>query len=52
MTMTNLEDEQFMLLVMSLQARLGRLPTEEEVLDFIQGDKETREKIWNSNDKS
>ena len=42
-----MDNEKFKLLVLCLQARLGRLPTEEEVLTFIWGDKETRERIWN-----
>jgi hypothetical protein len=35
-------------LILSLRARFGRLPTEDEVLDFINGDQERREQIWNS----
>lgn len=36
------------ILVLSLEARLGRLPTEDELRSFIHGDYETRTKIWNS----
>lgn len=43
----NLQDERFKLLVMSLQARFGRLPTEDEVIDFINGNEEERQAIWN-----
>lgn len=39
-------DDLFMI-VASLQARLGRLPTEEEVIQFIFGSKDEREEIWN-----
>lgn len=35
-------------LILSLQARFGRLPTEDEVVGFINGDQEARERIWNS----
>lgn len=35
------------LLILCLTASLGRLPTEDEAIEFITGTKETREKIWN-----
>ena len=35
-------------LVMALTAKLGRLPTEEELIDFINGNDETRLMIWNT----
>ena len=35
-------------LVTALQAKLGRLPTEDEVMAFIYGEKAEREAIWNS----
>jgi hypothetical protein len=35
-------------LISSLWDRFGRCPTEDEVLDFIYGDQEIREQIWNS----
>lgn len=40
-------DSQLKTLVMALRARLGRLPTEEELLGFIYGDHATREALWN-----
>jgi len=40
-------DEQFKMLVMGLEAKLGRLPTEDEVVAFIFGTEEERRKIWN-----
>lgn len=46
-----MNDRDMSLLIAGLERRLGRLPTEEEMHDFIFGDKETREKIWNSNKK-
>jgi hypothetical protein len=42
--MTN--DEMFKLIVLALQAHLGRLPTEDEVVNFIM-DKDSRQSIWN-----
>lgn len=44
------QNERFKLLVMTLNAKLGRLPTEEEVFDFIMGTKKDRERIWNLED--
>lgn len=41
-----MSDERFTLLVMTLQARLGRLPTEEEVTLFLFGTHEDRNRIW------
>lgn len=35
------------LITLLLQAKLDRLPTEDELFDFIFGDSETRKKIWN-----
>ena len=40
-------NEKLISLTMTLQARLGRLPTEDEILTFINGDKTARVKIWN-----
>ena len=34
-------------LVLKLETRLGRLPTEDEVYDFITGDDDARLHIWN-----
>jgi len=45
--MSDEQDEKFMILIESLQARLGRLPTEDEVVKFIIGTKQEREAIWN-----
>jgi hypothetical protein len=36
------------LITRSLHTRLDRLPTEDEVYDFITGDHETRMRIWNA----
>lgn len=41
-------DEKFALLIISLQIRLGRMPTENEVILFIWGTPEERDEIWNS----
>jgi len=49
-----MEDEvdlKLQLLVSSLHARLGRLPSEDEVVTFVFGDSATREAIWNSVEK-
>lgn len=35
------------MVIMWLEARFGRLPTEEEVLEFINGDEKRRLEIWN-----
>ena len=40
-------DGRLLLIVISLQARLGRMPTEQEVIDFVFGDDDTRSNIWN-----
>ena len=40
-------DGRLLLIVISLQARLGRMPTEQEVTDFVFGDDDTRSNIWN-----
>lgn len=40
-------DDKLKLIVLSLHARLGRLPTEDELIDFVNGDSTTRETIWN-----
>jgi hypothetical protein len=32
----------------SLTARFGRPPTEKEIRDFVSGNDEQRDKIWNS----
>ena len=42
-----MSDDKLTLLIMCLQAKLGRFPTEQELLDFINGDHDTREGIWN-----
>jgi hypothetical protein len=39
-------DANFMMLVLSLKAKLGRLPTEDEVVTFINGMKAERQLIW------
>ena len=39
------------MVVMALQARFGRLPTEEEVVGFLFGTDTQREDIWNSQAK-
>lgn len=39
-------DAKFDMLVLSLRARLGRLPTEDEVYRFITGSHEERQAIW------
>ena len=44
---TEQQDGRLLLIVISLQARLGRMPTEQEVIDFIFGDDDTRSNIWN-----
>lgn len=33
--------------IASLMARLGRLPTEDEVYVFVMGSQEERDQIWN-----
>lgn len=38
-------DNRFMLLVILLKDELGRFPTEDEVISFINGDEETRRDI-------
>lgn len=35
-------------LILMLTARLGRQPTEDEMMDFIYGTHEERELLWNS----
>lgn len=45
--MTKRSDEELTNLVVALEARLGRYPTEEEVINFINGDEETKNAIWN-----
>lgn len=49
----DLMDEKFKLLIACMQAFLDRLPTEDEVVEFINGDSETRKKILrvNQNDE-
>ena len=37
--------------VLALQARFGRLPTEDEVVGFLFGSEEQRNDIWNSQTK-
>lgn len=44
-------DTHLEILIGSLTERLGRIPTEDEVMDFINGDEETRSNIWNQNIK-
>ena len=39
------------MVVMALQARFGRLPTEEEVVGFLFGTETQRKDIWNSQTK-
>ena len=39
------------MVVMALQARFGRLPTEEEVVGFLFGTDTQRKDIWNSQTK-
>lgn len=41
-------DDKLKLLVLTLQAKLGRLPTESEIVNFIFGDKDTRKIIWDN----
>lgn len=41
-------DDKIEMLVMALNARLGRLPTEAEVMLFIFGNKEDRLTVWNA----
>lgn len=41
-------DDSLKTLVEALTTRLGRLPTEDEIIKFINGDMETRQEIWNS----
>ena len=41
------KDDPIMDLVVVLHNRFGRFPTEEEVMDFILGSRETRLQIWN-----
>ena len=40
-------DEKFTTLIKALHAKLGRLPTEDEVIQFIFGDQQMREEVWN-----
>lgn len=49
---SNVSDKKLKVLILSLQERLGREPTEEEVLGFINGTQEEREAIWNKEVKS
>lgn len=42
----NPDNDKLKLLIMSLEARLGRFPTEEEVTEFIFGNEEERQVIW------
>ena len=37
--------------VLALQARFGRLPTEQEVIEFLFGSYDRRNEIWNSQTK-
>lgn len=34
------------MLILALYARLGRPPTEDELVEYINGDATTRQKIW------
>lgn len=43
-----MSDSVLTMLVGTLAARFGRLPTEDEVVEFINGDQETRDRIWNT----
>lgn len=40
-------DEDLTRILDLMTIRLGRLPTEDEVIDFIMGDIKTKEGIWN-----
>lgn len=42
------DDQKIETLVVALIARLGRVPTEAEVMLFIFGDKEDRQTVWNA----
>lgn len=42
-----MDDEKLLTLVKALTARLGRVPEEDEIIAFINGDAVTRERIWN-----
>lgn len=41
-------NEKIDMLIMALTARFGTLPTEDEVYAFIFGDKDERQRVWNS----
>jgi hypothetical protein len=42
-----MSDQQMRTVVEALAERFGRLPTDEEVMDFLFGDEEKRLAIWN-----
>lgn len=44
-------DKDILDVIHHLEKRFGELPTENEVYGFIMGDKEERQKIWNSREE-
>lgn len=40
-------EAKIVMLITALKARLGRLPTEDEVVGFMSGDADEQRRIWN-----